>query len=184
MLLTDVNLVCRSQLRQLHQPTLLFFLKEVLKLSLRVNTLFPLSNLLAGFDRLHIVCGLVAFFDLSVVFKVRHELLPRDELLVVDLVSRLCALVLLVKLVFFDFHEHLVQSKCFGFDGSYFDSVHIDKINDKLVSSQLHNQSLPFENLVVVLVEPVKDLLHGRDVRRQKQKLGFFAVVAKDLLQC
>lgn len=53
--------------------------------------------------------------------------------------------------------EHLVKGHCLIHE---LNTIHVDKVNDHLVSPQSNQKLRPFQNEVFVLVHPVKHLLH------------------------
>jgi hypothetical protein len=51
----------------------------------------------------------VSIFYIAIVFKVANELVPRDELFVIDTVDQVWIVHLFVHLVFLDFNQNLVE---------------------------------------------------------------------------
>jgi hypothetical protein len=51
----------------------------------------------------------VSIFYIAIVFKVVNELVPRDELFVIDTVDQVWIVHLFVHLVFLDFNQNLVE---------------------------------------------------------------------------
>lgn len=109
MLFTDIYLVSRPQLRQLFESTLFLFLQQGFQFSFRIDILHSL--LLEGIFLLEVTDGLlfISFGDILVVLKIREKFVPCQKFFMVDSIVIFGLILQIIKLVLFDFNQHLVH---------------------------------------------------------------------------
>ena len=164
-----------AQLWKLLESALLLSLEKGLKLLLFVNDF--ISRVVAGGLVKCLPCGcerlllLVPLLNLLVVLEVGEELAPRDELLVIDGVLLLRQLHHLVHLISLNLVEDLVEREDLALLAGDADGLGIDEVDNFHIHSQVLDILSPLEDAILILVEELVLLLHGLDLRWQKEHL-------------
>ena len=92
----------------------------------------------------------VSIFYIAIVFKVANELVPRDELFVIDTVDQVWIVHLFVHLVFLDFNQNLVEVQKAAFADP--DRININEVWNSWIRPQVHHEVLSLQDFLTVYV--------------------------------